>query len=190
MIAEYDHGDKVAIQLAADSEDQDIRLEKSQLSLESTYITLSSAATVKLINRSDVVAKFRWMLFSSEEDEREFRQRHRADIESDRLLELKQIDEDVNADAAAKTLVVQKYKHILETIDSHPLLFNDELFKLEPVEGVVWPHSSTSVNIVFRPSAVGLHKKTIFCEVIGRETRLPLQLKVRGFSLSFFLHQQ
>jgi hydrocephalus-inducing protein len=180
----------VAVLLNANAEDQDIRLEKPQLSLESTYVTLASAASIKLINRSDLVANFRWLLFSSEEDEREFRQRHRADIESDRLVELKQIEQDPNADAAAKTLINHKYKHILETIDSHPLLFSDDVFKLEPVEGIVWPHSSTTINVVFRPTVVGLHKKTIYCEVIGRETRLPLQLRVSFFHLTCPIFKQ
>lgn len=59
----------------------------------------------------------------------------------------------------------------------HPLHFSDDVFKLEPLEGTIWPHSETTINVVFHPNAVGLHKKNIFCEIEGRETRLPLQLR-------------
>jgi hypothetical protein len=91
VFVEYEHGDRVAVQLSAQAEDQDIRLEKTQLSFESTYITLASAASLKIVNRSDCIAKFRWMLFSSDEDEREFRQRHRADLEMEELAELQKL---------------------------------------------------------------------------------------------------
>jgi hydrocephalus-inducing protein len=87
---------------------------------------------------------------------------------------------DNNADAASKTLIRRRYKNLVDTVENHPLLFSDAVFQMEPSEGVVWPHSETVVNVVFRPTAVGLHKKTIYCEIVGRETRLPLQLRVRS----------
>lgn len=63
-------------------------------------------------------------------------------------------------------------------IDSDSLT-NNSIFHLVPSEGVIWPNSVTEVNVMFNPSKMGTHKCTFYCEITGRESRMPLQIKVR-----------
>jgi hydrocephalus-inducing protein len=56
-------------------------------------------------------------------------------------------------------------------------LFFDDVFVVQPVEGHVWPNSFLEVTVFFQPDKPGSHQKTIYCEISGRETRLPLQLQ-------------
>lgn len=59
------------------------------------------------------------------------------------------------------------------------LFFEDPYFRIEPSSGTLWPGSSVEVSVYFSPSHVGDHSTIAYCEVEGRESRLPLQLKVK-----------
>ena len=56
-------------------------------------------------------------------------------------------------------------------------MYDDNIFKIEPIEGVVWPNSSIEVKVYFSPIKAGDQNQIAYCEVEGRESRLPLQLK-------------
>ncbi len=49
---------------------------------------------------------------------------------------------------------------------------------MEPVEGDIWPNSSVEVSMIFSPRHAQTYSRTAFCDVTGRESRLPL--KIRG----------
>ena len=72
-------------------------------------------------------------------------------------------------------LISQNLKNI---VNHNRLLFENDIFKVEPAEGVVWPNSAVTVNVLFRPEKAGTFNDTIFCDISGRETRLPLQVTV------------
>ena len=60
------------------------------------------------------------------------------------------------------------------------MIFNDDTFIIEPMEGDIWPHSSAEVTVTFRPSEAQQYSSTAFCDVTGRESRLPLRLRGDG----------
>ena len=60
------------------------------------------------------------------------------------------------------------------------MLFYDVAFRVEPVEGTVWPNSVMEVTCIFQPKSIGDFQKTMFCEITGRESRLPVSLKAEG----------
>lgn len=56
--------------------------------------------------------------------------------------------------------------------------FKNSSFAISPMEGIIWPNSSVEAKIHYRASIVGEHSAFAYCEIEGRETRLPLQLRV------------
>ena len=60
------------------------------------------------------------------------------------------------------------------------LLFNDDVYQIEPEEGDIWPNSSMEVNIIFKPTEAKTYTCTAFCDVTGRESRLPLRIRGDG----------
>ena len=42
---------------------------------------------------------------------------------------------------------------------------------------LVWPRSSIDIHVQFTPDMTGSHAATLFCQVQGRQSRLPCQLK-------------
>jgi hypothetical protein len=73
MELSYDTGEKNRIELTGTAEDADIRLERHTLQMDQTYISLMSSKTVRIHNRSGIMAKFSWKQFATDIEERNFR---------------------------------------------------------------------------------------------------------------------
>lgn len=52
----------------------------------------------------------------------------------------------------------------------------DGAFSVDPSEGDIWPGCSCDIMIIFRPMAIQSCKAVAFCDITGRESRLPLSL--------------
>ncbi|XP_027749345.1 hydrocephalus-inducing protein homolog, partial [Empidonax traillii] len=79
---------------------------------------------------------------------------------------------------------VRLYYDKLETetakIQADPLLFSDDVFTIEPLEGEVGPHSSMEIKVFFKPQQAQVYERVAHCDISGRESRLPLRLKGEG----------
>lgn len=62
-------GEDVYIRLHGVAENAAVRLEKSTLRVEKTFISLVNQRTVTISNHSDVIAHFRWSRFATQEEE-------------------------------------------------------------------------------------------------------------------------
>ncbi|KNC96691.1 uncharacterized protein SPPG_07904 [Spizellomyces punctatus DAOM BR117] len=180
----FDTGEEIYVSLMGSAENAHIRLEKPTLKLDSTYITLASIKTVKIFNRSDIMAKFQWKRFADSTEEAQYRMRRNAELlcyeeeEKGRSQEIASGER--IGDSVDLALLAQKYKNQKREIDNDPLLFEDAIFRVEPTDGIVWPKSFVEVNVFFEPTTPGVHSQTIYCDVAGRDIRLPLQLKGEG----------
>ena len=47
-------------------------------------------------------------------------------------------------------------------------------------EGDIWPNSHADINIVFKPDEAKSYARTVYCDVTGRESRLPLRIRGDG----------
>jgi hydrocephalus-inducing protein len=79
------------------------------------------------------------------------------------------------------TLLTQKYRNHTRIVNDEDYPFDEQVFAIEPMQGTIWPGSSCEVRISFLPKDAGDFNMTAYCEIEGRETRLPLHLKV-GYS--------
>ena len=67
---------------------------------------------------------------------------------------------------------------MLKEKESEDLLFYSKCISITPQEGTIWPNSSAEFRILFQPEKAIEYKRTIYCCVNGRETRLPLHIRV------------
>ncbi|KAJ3287536.1 hypothetical protein HK104_008544 [Borealophlyctis nickersoniae] len=180
----YDTGDQIVSSLLATSEDANIRLEKSTLRLDNTYISLSSMKSVRICNRSDIMAKFQWKRFATAAEERQYRMRREAELANEQDQEVMRLKETwdhiANPEGPDLSVLAQKYKNLTREMHADPLTFTDPIFRLEPISSTIWPNSFVDINVFFTPDTAGTHPRTVYCEVEGREMRLPLYLKGDG----------
>ena len=65
-------------------------------------------------------------------------------------------------------------------IEEDPLAFDHPIFRIDPPTGEIFPNSFCELTVAFRPLSAGDLTLTAYCELTGREERLPLQLQGQG----------
>jgi len=75
-------GEDVYISVNGAAQDAAVRLDRSSLEIEDTYISLANQRTVTISNRSDVTAHFRWTRFATSADEERQKLSYVATLES------------------------------------------------------------------------------------------------------------
>ncbi|KAJ3036631.1 hypothetical protein HDV00_002527 [Rhizophlyctis rosea] len=175
LLITYETGEEVVCNLMGTAEDANIRLEKSALRMDNTYISLSSMKSIRIHNRSDIMAKFKWKRYATANEEKRHRLRKSLELAQEEEEEIERRWGELEP-----SVVVQKYKNLTRTLNNNELLFTDSIFRIEPCEGTIWPNSHIDINVFFTPDTAGTHSRTVYCEAEGREMRLPLQVKGEG----------
>ncbi|XP_021264314.1 hydrocephalus-inducing protein homolog isoform X3 [Numida meleagris] len=183
LVVHYDTGEDVLTSLYGAAVDVNIRLDRNSLMIAKTYLTLASHRSVVIHNRSEIIAHFQWKAFvtQEEEDQQKLRLCHRLrrqeEDEMDRFIDECMVDPSLRERLSVLSRVFQNHR---AKVQGDSMLFSDDIFAIEPVEGDVWPNSSAEINVIFRPREAGLYQQTVYCDISGRETRLPLRIRGEG----------
>ncbi|XP_061876014.1 hydrocephalus-inducing protein homolog [Colius striatus] len=183
LMVHYDTGEDIQTSLCGVAVDVNIGLERSCLMFDKTYLTLSHQRSVVIHNRSEVTARFQWKAFATEEeeDERKLRLCHRAwRKEQEKVDHLLQECRGQSTLREGVALVSRVFQQQRARIQEDALLFSDDVFTIEPLEGEIQPKSSAEVTVVFTPREARSYRRTIYCDISGRETRLPLCVQGEG----------
>ncbi|XP_071423974.1 hydrocephalus-inducing protein homolog [Pithys albifrons albifrons] len=177
LVVHYITGEDAHTTLLGRAVDVNIGLDKSSVKLEKTYLSLSSHDTIVIHNRSDSTAHFKWKTFATEEEEN--RQKMRL------CHGLSQPAEDIVEDFLNKrysrlSLFSHIYQKETAKVKADPMLFSDDVFTIEPLAGEIGPNSSAEISVFFKPQEVQVYEKVAYCDISGRENRLPLRLTGEG----------
>ncbi|XP_046781642.1 hydrocephalus-inducing protein homolog isoform X3 [Gallus gallus] len=183
LVVHYDTGEDVVTSLYGAAVDVNIRLDRNSLMIAKTYLTLANHRSVVIHNRSEIIAHFQWKAFvtQEEEDQQKLRLCHRLrrqeQDEMDRFIDECVVDPSLQERLSVLSRVFQNHR---AKVQGDSMLFSDDVFAIEPVEGDVWPNSSAEINVIFRPREARLYQQTVYCDISGRETRLPLRIRGEG----------
>ncbi|KAK6174452.1 hypothetical protein SNE40_017727 [Patella caerulea] len=183
LILHLDTGEDLFIQLYGAAQDSNVRLDKNSIRIESTYITMANQRTVTIHNRSDVITHFRWTQFATHEEEEQEKLMQQIDLERAERNDTDRFIEDCITDPTLRdklSILERSFLNRKRLVQSDNMMFNDDVVKIEPVEGDIWPNSSFNVNIVFKPNEAKSYTRTAYCDITGRESRLPLRIKGEG----------
>ncbi|XP_068025945.1 hydrocephalus-inducing protein homolog [Melanerpes formicivorus] len=183
----WDSGEDIHSSLSGTAVDVNIRLDRSSLSMEQTYLSLSSRSTLLIHNSSSVRAHFQWKAAASQEEE-EQQQRLWGQFKPRPPLEpRKQPAPQGRRSRLPRIFQQQRAKAQGESL----LCRSEEIFTIEPLEGEVWPNSSAEIQVTFKPQAARVYEAKFYCDISGREARLPLHIQGegRGPWLCFSLEQ-
>ncbi|OWK49687.1 Hydrocephalus-inducing [Lonchura striata] len=65
-------------------------------------------------------------------------------------------------------------------VQQDPMLFSDDIFFIEPVEGEIGPNCSAEIKVTFKPIEALEYRSVAYCNISGCESRLPLRLRGHG----------
>ncbi|KAI9356512.1 hypothetical protein DFJ73DRAFT_958267 [Zopfochytrium polystomum] len=184
MTVTYDTGEAVRVTLRANAENANIRLEKSSLKMDSTYISLSSSKSIRIFNRSDIMARYEWKRFETPAEDAAFKKQRKEIVYEEEQREAALFHErmikDKTLDLCDLAPLLQRFKNHCREIDHDPLLAQDSVFSVQPISGVIWPNSHVDIRLIFAPKQAGACASSMYCEVSGRQHRLPFLLKGEG----------
>ncbi|NWX91311.1 HYDIN protein, partial [Nothoprocta pentlandii] len=183
LIVHYDTGEDIHTSLYGAAVDVNISLDKNSLLMERTYLTLASHRAVLIHNRSEIIAHFQWKAFATREEEDRQKTRlcgrlqRQEEGETDRFLEECSVDPALRERLA---LLSRTFQNQREKVKGDAMLFSHDIFSIEPREGDVWPNSTAEINVIFQPREARFYQQTVYCDISGRATRLPLRLRGEG----------
>ncbi|XJO77830.1 hypothetical protein BDV3_002359 [Batrachochytrium dendrobatidis] len=174
-------GETVAIRLTGTAENISVKLEKNLLRMENTSITLASSKLIRIFNKSDTMVSYIWKRLANENEDQHERKRQLLYSLNDQRKECDLYaatkDDGPKTDMVDISLLAQKYNTCARIIQNQSFSFQNTVFQIEPLSGIIWPGAYSEVKVQFSPLIAGIHEAVAYCQVEGRETRLPLQLK-------------
>uniref|UniRef100_A0A8C3T1C3 HYDIN axonemal central pair apparatus protein n=1 Tax=Chelydra serpentina TaxID=8475 RepID=A0A8C3T1C3_CHESE len=183
LIVHYDTGEDIHISLYGAATDVNVRLDKNSLTIEKTYVTLANQRSVLIHNRSDIIAHFQWKVFVTQEEEERQKLRLCYQLQTQEEDGADPFLEECNADPMFRerlSILSRTFQNHRAMMQRDSTFFSDNIFTIEPVEGDVWPNSTAEINVIFKPREAKVYHRTIYCDISGRETRLPLRIKGEG----------
>ncbi|XP_076848184.1 hydrocephalus-inducing protein homolog isoform X3 [Brachyhypopomus gauderio] len=183
LLLHYNTGEDVYISLYGASSDVNVRLDRNSVLLEKTFITMASERTVAILNRSDSIVHYQWKRFATQEEEDQHKLRFCMELEQEEEDEMEQFLIECGADPTMRdrlSLLSRTFQHRRRQLRQEQLVFSDQHITLEPQEGDIWPSRTAEINIIFKPQEARLYQLTLYCDVTGREARLPLRIKAEG----------
>ena len=171
LLVEYDSGDAVLVDLKGVAQEVNVRLEKSQVLLDPTFVSLRSFATFKIVNRSSIITHFSFKAFSDPQEESEARLHAQLSLAG---------RETPGIETLATSLDDHHTRTTLTAIATDPLPFASHLFSLSPESGTIYPSSQVEITVTFCPETAGPVEIMAYVALTGRASRLPLQLLGEG----------
>ena len=169
----YDSNETIYSKLYGAAQDINVRLDKNSIRAEDTYITMTNQRTVTIHNRSDIIIHYEWKKFATAEEEEQQKLKTISILNREEENAKNKIS-DQSTDYMA--LLSRNFKNKVKHAQGNSYFFEDEVFFLQPIEGDIWPNSNIDVSIIFKPDFAQTYNRVAFCEITGRESRLPLRL--------------
>ncbi|KAM4766851.1 hydrocephalus-inducing protein-like [Cyanocitta cristata] len=189
LVVRYDTGETIQTKLHGEAIDLNIGLSTYSMELEKTYITMSCHKTVVIKNRSDTTAHFQWKTYPNEEEEnqRKMRLYHLHSLEKEvwlkNLLKEKDVMEELGTCEDRTAILSDMVDKEMAKVQQDPMLFSDDVFFIEPLEGEIGPNSSAKIKVTFKPQEALEYRSVAYCNISGHEMRLPLKLRGEGTGL-------
>ncbi|XP_070253950.1 hydrocephalus-inducing protein homolog isoform X4 [Myotis yumanensis] len=182
LVVYYDTGEKMFVSLYGAAVDMNIRLDKNSLIIEKTYISLANQRTITIYNRSNIIAHFQWKVFATQEEEDKEKYRVCEDLIKEEKDETDEFQEFVSDPLLRERISIlsRTFENQRRLVQADSILFLNNIFIIEPPEGDVWPNSSAEITVYFNPLEARLYQMTVYCDISGREIRLPLRIKGQG----------
>lgn len=173
LMINYDSNEIVYVSMYGSSQDINVRLDKNSLRIEDTYITMTNQRSVTIHNRSDIIVHYEWKKFATIEEEEQQKLKEMANLNRDEENAKNKLS---NQNPDYMALLSRNFQNKIRNSHNKPFHFDDNVFLIQPIEGDIWPNSLAEISVIFRPDFAQTYNKIAYCEVTGRESRLPLRL--------------
>ncbi|XP_039909830.1 hydrocephalus-inducing protein-like, partial [Hirundo rustica] len=178
--------ESICTNLQGKAEDVNIELNTNFVKVEKTFVNMSKHTTMFIKNSSNITAHFQWKAFPTEEHENEEKRRQCSLLQPSAKVWLEAYKKDKKMEKEKgfcenrALLLCNKYKQDNAKVQADPMLFSNDIFFIEPMEGEIGPHCLAEIKVTFKPLEAREYRCVAYCNISGRESRLPLCLRGEG----------
>eukprot|EP00049_Salpingoeca_infusionum_P004740 m.82988 g.82988 ORF g.82988 m.82988 type:complete len:5086 (+) comp12709_c0_seq1:219-15476(+) len=180
MAVHFQTGDSVFVKLDGNTDSANVRLDKSTLKFDTTFVGLTATKVLKITNRSSVVANFEWKQVMTLAQQEEAKLGILKELETQDDGELDEFSAMLHQDPTMMqhmAVLERKQQAQRDDVVGDPYLFHHPAFQVEPMSGQIWPNSDQEIRVTFTPEVAGDVAVTMYLDITGREARLPVALK-------------
>ncbi|XP_074407353.1 hydrocephalus-inducing protein homolog [Zonotrichia albicollis] len=165
--------ESIQIKLHGDAVELDIVLSTNSVEAGKTFITKSHQTTVVIKNKSNITAHFQWKALPTDEDDNEEKRRqslflHPSDEDwLENFMEEKEVEKEQGFCEDHTTLLRSRVQEIKAKAQKDPLLFSNDFFFIEPMEGEIGPHCSAKIKVTFEPLEALEYGSVAYCNISG-----------------------
>ncbi|MGH0168093.1 UNVERIFIED_CONTAM: hypothetical protein FKN15_053855 [Acipenser sinensis] len=179
LVLHYDTGEDIYISLYGAATDINVRLDKNSVIIEKTFLSLANQRAITISNRSDVIVHFQWKAFATHEEEDQQKLRFSSELQKEEDDDMDLFLAECSADPTLReriSVLSRTFQNRQRLLQDDQMIFSDDIFHIDLLEGDIWPNSTAEVNIVFKPKEAKVYQQTIYCDITGF-----------GATLNFFL---
>ncbi|CAF4044298.1 unnamed protein product, partial [Rotaria magnacalcarata] len=185
LVILYDTGEKVHVNAYGVAQDINVRLEKRSIHFENTYLEMVNQRTVTLSNRSDQLVHFQWKQYATEREEEQHKLRQLHALSDEEVNALQKLNVNSSESPSAGpfdfgVLIQRTFINHRRQLSNESYLFTNTNFRVDPLEGDLWPGGTLDIQVLFKPSEARKYEQLAWLDVVGREQRLPLTLTGEG----------
>ncbi|RMC08855.1 hypothetical protein DUI87_13849 [Hirundo rustica rustica] len=181
LVVHYDTGEDTHTSLHGRAVDVAIGLDRNRVTFGETYMTLLKTTTLRIHNLSDITARFQWKAVDTqaEEELRLRRYQRLCQLEKEAFRDLEACGVDTTRRELFPNLT-RRLQSEKAKVKGDPMLFKNDIFSIEPKEGEIWPNFWAEISVCFKPREARVYEQVVYCDISGREKRLPLHLIGEG----------
>ncbi|XP_058672256.1 hydrocephalus-inducing protein homolog [Ammospiza caudacuta] len=162
--------ERIHTKLQGEAVDVNVGLSTNSVELDKTFTTMSSHRTLFIENRSNITAHFQWKAFATEEEENEEKRRQcllrpPKEVSQENFPEEKETEKVKGFCGDHSTLLSSMDQEKMVKVQEDPMLFSDDIFFLEPMEGEIGPNCSAEIKVTFKPLEALEYGSVAYCSI-------------------------
>ncbi|XP_058667053.1 hydrocephalus-inducing protein homolog [Ammospiza caudacuta] len=162
--------ERIHTKLQGEAVDVNIGLSPNSVELDKTFTSMSSHRTLFIENRSNITAHFQWKAFATEEEENEAKRRQcllrpPKEVSQENFPEEKETEKVKGFCGDHSALLSSMDKEKMVKVQEDPMLFSDDIFFLEPMEGEIGPNCSAEIKVTFKPLEALEYGSVAYCSI-------------------------
>ncbi|XP_058667041.1 hydrocephalus-inducing protein homolog [Ammospiza caudacuta] len=162
--------ERIHTKLQGEAVDVNVGLSTNSVELDKTFTSMSSHRTLFIENRSNITAHFQWKAFATEEEENEAKRRQcllrpPKEVSQENFPEEKETEKVKSFCGDHSALLSSMDKEKMVKVQEDPMLFSDDIFFLEPMEGEIRPNCSAEIKVTFKPLEALEYGSVAYCSI-------------------------
>ncbi|CAF5112530.1 unnamed protein product, partial [Rotaria magnacalcarata] len=134
---------------------------------------------------SDQLVHFQWKQYATEREEEQHKLRQLHALSDEEVNALQKLNVNSSESPSAGpfdfgVLIQRTFINHRRQLSNESYLFTNTNFRVDPLEGDLWPGGTLDIQVLFKPSEARKYEQLAWLDVVGREQRLPLTLTGEG----------